>query len=80
MSTNIDNISFSLFTGCFLALLGMDRLEHLGYQLYLGAWRNGEHIAVKVDGTPLVFGLRKHFSHSLQHTKTLVTNDEFHAI
>ena len=71
---------FGLFTGCFLALLGMDRLEHLGYQLYLGAWRNGEHIAVKVDGTPLVFGLRKHLSHGFQHTETLVANNKFHIV
>ena len=33
-----------------------------------------------MDGTPLVFGLRKHFSHSLQHTKALVPNDEFYSI
>ncbi len=71
---------FGLFTGCFLALLGMDRLEHLGYQLYLGAWRNGEHIAVKVDGTPLVFGLRKHLSHGFQHTETLVAKNKFHTV
>src|SRR5699024_8901821 len=70
----------SLFSGCFLALLSVDRLEHFGYQLHLGARRHREHIAVEVDGTPLVFGLRKHFSHSLQHTKTLVSNNEFHAV
>ena len=35
VSTNIDNISFSLFTGGFLALLGVDCLEHLGHQLHL---------------------------------------------
>ena len=58
----------------------MNRLEHLGYQLHLGVRRNGEHIAVKVDGTPLVFGLRKHFSNSLQHAKALVANNEIHAI
>ena len=28
----------------------------------------------------MVFGLRKHCSHSLQNTKTLVSNDEFHAV
>ena len=32
--------SLSLFPGSFLALLGVDRLEHLGHQLYLGAWRD----------------------------------------
>ena len=29
-----------LFPGSFLALLSMDRLEHLGHQLYLGARRD----------------------------------------
>jgi len=33
-----------------------------------------------MDGTPLVFGLRKHFSHSLQHTKALVPNDAFYPV
>ena len=80
MSTNIDNISFSLFTGGFLALLGVDCLEHLGHLLHLGARRDREHIAVKVDGTPLVFGLRKHFSHSLQHTKALVSNHQLNPV
>ena len=71
---------FGLLTGGFLALLGVERLEHLGYQLHLRARCYREHIAVKVDGTPLVFGLRKHFSHSLQHTETLVANNKFHAV
>ncbi len=64
--------SFSLFPGSFFALLSVDRLEHLGHQLHFGARRNSEHIAVEVDDTPLVFGLRKHLSHSFQHTKTLI--------
>ena len=71
---------FGLFAGSFLAFLSVDRLEHLGHQLYLGAWRYREHVTVEVDGTPLVFGLRKHFSHSLQHTKTLVTNHQLDSI
>ena len=37
-----------------------------------------EHIAVEVNGTPLIFGLRKHFAYGFQHTKALVTNNEFH--
>ena len=51
--------------GSFLALLGMDRLEHFGHQLRLGARCHREHIAVKVDSTPLVFGFWEHFSHNL---------------
>ena len=33
-----------------------------------------------MDGTPLVFGLREHFSHSLQHTKTLVPNHQLYPV
>ena len=32
--------NFGLLAGSFLALLGVDRLEHLGHQLYLGARRD----------------------------------------
>ena len=31
---------FGFLSGGFLALLGMDRLEHLGYQPHFGAWRD----------------------------------------
>ena len=48
---------FGLLTGSLLALLGMNRFEHLGHQLHLGARHSREHIAVKVDGTALVFGI-----------------------
>ena len=58
----------------------MDRLEHLGYQFYLGTRNNGKHIAVKMDCATLVFGVRKHFSHGFQHTQALVPNNEFHAV
>ena len=54
----------------------MDRLEHLSHQLHLGARRYREHIAVKMDGATLVLGFGEHFSHSLQHTKTLVSNHQ----
>ena len=36
--------SFGLLTGGFLALLGVDRLEHLSHQLHLGARRDREQI------------------------------------
>ena len=39
-----------LFTSGFFALLGVDRLEHFGYQFHLGARCDREHITVKVDG------------------------------
>ena len=33
-----------------------------------------------MNGTALVFGLGKHFSHRLQHPQTLVSNDKFYAV
>lgn len=58
----------------------MDRLEHLGYQFRLGTGDRGEHIAVKMDGTAMVFGVREYFPHSLQHAQALAANDELYAI
>ena len=37
-------------------------------------------VQLKADGTPLLFGLGKHFAYGLQHTKALISNDEFHPI
>ena len=54
----------------------MDRLEHLGHQLHLGARRDREHVAVKMDSATLVLGFGEHFSHSLQHTQALVSNHQ----
>src|SRR5699024_5658224 len=71
---------FGFLTGSPLAFLGVDCLEHLCHQLHLGARRDREHIAVKVDGAALVLGFGEYFSHSLQHTKTLVANNEFHSV
>lgn len=58
----------------------MDCLKHLGYQFGLGAGRHKEHLAIKVNRTPLVFGFREHFSHGLQHTKALVTDYQLNTI
>lgn len=63
----------SLFPCSFLALLSVEGLENFGDQIHLGARCDREHVTVKVDGTTLVLGLRKHFSHSLQHTRALVS-------
>ena len=38
-STQFLHHSFGLLPGCFLDLLGVDRFEHLGHNLYLGARR-----------------------------------------
>lgn len=69
-----------LLTSRFFVLLGMDGLEHFSDQFHLGFGNHREHVAVKVHHAALVFGLWKHFSHGLQHTKALVPDDEFHAI
>ena len=71
---------FSLLSDRFLTLLGVDRLEHLGYQLHFGARYYGEYVAVEVYGTPLVFGLKQHFIYGLQHTKAFVTNHQFNPV
>lgn len=72
--------SRSLFSGSSFALLGVDRLEHFGHQLTLERGVTGEHIAVKGYGAALVLGFGEYFSHSLQHTKALVFNNESYAI
>lgn len=71
---------FGFLPGSFLALLSMDRFEHLCHQLHLGARRYGEHIAVEVHSTPLVLGLWEYFSHSFQHTKAFVSNHQFNPV
>ena len=72
--------SFRLFTGCLLTLLSVDRLKHLGHQLHLGTRNDGKHIPVKMHCAPLVFGVRKHFSHGFQHSQTLVSDNKLYAI
>ena len=78
--TNSETCNFGFLLSSFLALLGMDPLEHLGHQFHLGAWNNGERIAVEMDGTPLVLGLWEHLSHGLQHAKALVSNDQPYSV
>ena len=53
----LSNNSFCLFAGSFLALLGVDRLEHLGYNFSFGTRNNREHVAVEMDSAALVFGI-----------------------
>lgn len=70
---------------CFLSsgsfvLLGVDGLEHLSDQLHFAAGDCGENIAVKVNRASLVFCLRIDFSHSFQHTQTLISNDQLDAV
>ena len=70
----------SFLTGCFFALLGVDRLEHLSHQFHLGTGNHRKYIAVEMNGTALVFGFGEHLAHSLQHSQTLVSNNELHPI
>ena len=72
--------SFRFFTGSLLTLLSVDRLMHLGNQFHLGTRNDGKHIPVKMHCAPLVFGVRKHFSHGFQHSQTLVSDNKLYAI
>ena len=70
---------FRLLAGRLLALLGVDRLEHFRYNFDLGFRHNREDVAVKMHRAALIFGVRKHRSHGLQHPHALVSNNEPHA-
>ena len=69
-----------LLTGALLALLGVDRLEHLCHMLDLGTWHDRKHVSVKVHRTALVFRARKDLAHSLQHPLAFVADNELHAV
>ena len=71
---------FRLLAGGFLTLLRVDRLEHFCHNFDLGFRHNGENVAVEMYRAALVFGLREHLAHGLQHPHALVTNDELRAI
>ena len=58
--------SFRLLTGCFFALLSVDRLEYSRYNLDLGFGHNGENVTVAMQHAALIFGLGEHLTHSLQ--------------
>ena len=66
-SVHLLHHSLGFFPGSSLALLSVDCLENFGYQLHFGVRRDREYIAAKMNSTPLVFGIRKHFSYGLQH-------------
>ena len=59
------HLAFGLFTFSSLALLGMDCLEYLGNQVYIGTRNYRKYAAIKAGCMPLVFGLRKNCSHYL---------------
>ena len=72
--------SLCLFAGGFLALLCVDRLEHFCHNFGLGFGHNRENIAVEMHRAALVFGVRKHLAHGLQHPHTLVADDDLHTV
>ena len=78
--TELFHHSFCLLTGRLLALLGVDRLEHFRYNFDLGFWHNRENIAVEMHRAALVFGVREHLAHGLQHSHALVADDELYAV
>ena len=56
-----------LLTGRLFALLRVDRLEHFCHNFDLGFGHNRENIAVEMHRAALVFGVREHLAHGLQH-------------
>ena len=52
-------------------LLCVDRLEHFRYDFDLGFRHNRENVAVEMHRAALVFGVRKHLAHGLQHPHAL---------
>ena len=72
--------AFAFSRDAFFALLGVDRLEHFCYNFDLGFRHNRENIAIEMHRAALIFGVREHLAHGLQHSHALVANDEFYAV
>ena len=76
----LGNDSLCLLAGRLLTLLGVDRFEHFRHNFDLGSGHNRENIAVEMHRATLVFGIREHLAHGLQHPHALVADDELYAI
>ena len=76
----LGNNGLRLLTGRLFALLGVDRLEHFCHNFDLGFGHNRENVAVEMHRAALVFGVREHLAHGLQHPHALVADDELHAV
>ena len=76
----LGNHCFRFLAGRLFALLGVDRLEHFCHNFDLGFGHNRENVAVEMHRAALVFGVREHLAHGLQHPHALVADDEFHAV
>ena len=72
--------SLCLLAGRLLTLLRVDRLEHFCHNFDLGFGHNRENVAVEMYRAALVFGIREHLTHGLQHSHALVADDELHAV
>ncbi len=62
--------------GGFLALLGMDGLQHHGNAFHLIAGRDGKYVPVKMYGAALVARIREYLRDRLQHAQVLIPDDE----
>ena len=71
---------FRLLAGRLFALLGVDRFEHFCHNFDLGFRHSGENFAVEMHRAALVFGVREHLAHGLQHPHALVADDELYAV
>ena len=76
----LGNHGLCLFAGRLLTLLGVDRLEHFCHNFDLGFRHNRENVAVEMYRAALVFGVREHLAHGLQHPHALVADDGLYAI
>jgi len=58
----------------------LDRKRSEGKPFYfdLGFGHNRENIAVKMHGAALVFGVREYLAHGLQHSHSLVADNELY--
>ena len=72
--------SLCLLAGRLFALLRVDRLEHFCHNFDLRFRHNRENVAVEMHRAALVFGVRKHLAHGLQHPHALVADDELYAV
>ena len=76
MARSSATTAFAFSRDAFFALLGVDRLEHFCHNFDLGSGHNRENIAVEMHRAALVFGIREHLTHGLQHPHALVADDE----
>ena len=54
--------------------------EHFCHNFDLGFGHNRENVAVEMYRAALVFGIREHLTHGLQHSHALVADDELYAV